>query len=32
MVSYFSFREENALLYETKTYKEDLYEKFVFKT
>ena len=31
MVSY-SFREEITLLYETKTYKEDLYEKFVFKT
>ena len=32
MVSYFSFREEITLLYEIKTYKEDLYEKFVFKT
>ena len=32
MVSYFSFREESTLLYETKTYKEDLCEKFVFKT
>ena len=31
MVSYFSFREEIILLYETKIYKEDLYEKFVFK-
>ena len=32
MVSYFSFREVNHSYYETKTYKEDLYEKFVFKT
>ena len=29
---FFIFREKSILLYETKTYKEDLYEKFVFKT
>ena len=27
-----NIREKSILLYETKTYKEDLYEKFVFKT